>query len=86
LKKSANKIWLLIVLLIAGAVVGSVLWLLALQVLPASWDVSLTVGTTASPWVVDLHVVSLALGVQLKLNPGGAAGLIAVLLGWFFRR
>ncbi len=86
MKHSGSKVWLFIVLLIAGALVGAVLWLLALQVLPASWNVALTVGSTASPWVVDLHVVSLALGFKLSLNPGSAVGIIAVLIGWFWKR
>lgn len=86
MKKSAHSVWLFIVLLIAGALVGAVLWLLALQILPASWNVALTVGSTASPWVVDLHVVSVALGFKLVLNPGSAVGIIAVLIGWFWKR
>ena len=84
MKKSANKVWLLIVLLIAAALIGAVLWLLALQFLPASWDVTLPVGIDPVP--LNLHVVTLTFGFKLLLNPGSAIGMIAALIGWFLRR
>lgn len=84
LKKSGNKVWLLIVLLIAAALIGAVLWLLALQFLPSSWNVSQPVGF--DPVSLDLHVVTLTFGFKLLLNPGSAIGMVAVLIGWFLRR
>lgn len=84
MKKSGNKVWLLIVLLVAAALIGAVLWLLALQFLPASWNVSLPVGIDPVP--LNLHVVTLTFGFKLMLNPGSAIGMIAVLIGWFLRR
>jgi hypothetical protein len=84
LKKSGNQVWVFIVLLLAGALVGALLWLLALQFLPSSWNVSLPVGF--EPATVNLHIVTLTFGFKLLLNPGSAVGMIAVLVGWFWKR
>ena len=68
MNKNARRLWVLPVTLLAGALIGSLLYMAALRLLPPAWDVAFTIGT-AEPWAVDLHVVRLSLGVGLHLNP-----------------
>lgn len=86
MKNAIRSGWALLLVLLAGALIGNLLWMLLLNVLPSDMNVSLQIGSTASPWVLDLHVVSLALGVKLNLNPGSAVGMLLALLYWFWRR
>lgn len=76
---------MLLLVLLAGVVIGGVVWLLLLKIMPASMDVSLPIGT-AAPMVVDLYLVELTLGAKLNINPGSVAGLIAALAFYFWRR
>ena len=86
MKNAGRKAWVLVVVLLAGAIIGNSLWMLLLNVLPASMNVSLQIGSTAAPWVLDLHVFALALGLKLNLNPGSAIGMLTGLLFYFWRR
>ena len=86
MKNSGKKGWVLIVTLIAGALIGSVIWLLLSKILPNAWNVAFVIGSTASPWVVDLHVISLALGLKLSINPGSVVGMITALIVFFWKK
>lgn len=86
MKDKSRRIGLLIILLLAGAIIGGVLWLLLLGFLPASMNVSLPIGSTSAPWVVDLHLVVLTLGIKLNLNPGSVVGMIGGLVVYFLRK
>jgi Domain of unknown function (DUF4321) len=73
-KRGRNPWWILVIIVIAGAMLGSVLANAVGQFTYLSWlGRSLTVGL-APPVVFDLHVFTLTLGFTLRLN-------LAVLLG-----
>ena len=73
-RRGRNPWWILVVIVIAGAMLGSVLANAVGQFTYLSWlGRSLTVGL-APPVVVDLHVLTLTLGFTVRLN-------LAVLLG-----
>ena len=73
-KRARNPWWILVVIVIAGAMLGSVLANAVGQFTYLSWlGRTIQVGV-APPVVVDLHVLTLTLGFLLRLN-------LAVLLG-----
>lgn len=74
-----KKIWVLLLLLVAGMLVGSVIWHVASPILPAALQHSLPVGTGA-PWTLDLGFLSLTLGIVLQVNLGSALGLLVAIL------
>ncbi len=86
MKNAMRSGWVLLLVLLAGALIGNLFWILLLAVLPGDMNVSLQIGSTANPWVLDLHVISLALGVKLNLNPGSAVGMLLGLFLYFWRR
>ncbi len=86
MKNAMKTGWVLLLVLLAGALIGNLLWMLLLGLLPADMNVSLQIGSTANPWVLDLHVISLAFGVKLNLNPGSAIGMLLGLFVYFWRR
>jgi hypothetical protein len=85
LKNSGRKAWVLLLVLLAGVLIGGIVWRLLLTLMPPSMNVELVIGSTA-PWQIDLSIVELALGAKLHINPGSAAGLIAALAFYFWRR
>jgi hypothetical protein len=73
-KRGHNPWWILVVIVIAGAMLGSVLANAVGQFTYLSWfGRSLMVGVTP-PVVIDLHVLTVTVGVLVRLN-------LAVLLG-----
>ncbi len=73
-KRGHSPWWILVVIVIAGAMLGSVLANAVGQFTYLSWlGRSLTVGVTP-PVVIDLHVLTVTVGVLVRLN-------LAVLLG-----
>lgn len=73
-KRGRNPTWILVIIVISGAMLGSVLANAVGQFTYLSWlGRSLTVGL-APPVVIDLHVLTLTLGFTVRLN-------LAVLLG-----
>ena len=73
-RRGRNPWWILVVIIVAGAMLGSVLANAVGQFTYLSWlGRSLTVGL-APPVVIDLHVFTLTLGFTVRLN-------LAVLLG-----
>jgi hypothetical protein len=87
LKNGGRKAWVLLLVLLAGVLIGGVVWLLLLQVLPPDMKNSeLVIGSTDAPWTLNLYLVELTFGFRLHINPGSAAGLIAALAFYFWRR
>jgi hypothetical protein len=73
-KRGRSPWWILVVIVIAGAMLGSVLANAVGQFTYLSWlGRSLTVGV-APPVIIDLHVLTVTLGFLVRLN-------LAVLLG-----
>jgi hypothetical protein len=73
-KRGRNPWWILVIIVIAGAMLGSVLANAVGQFTYLSWlGRSLTVGLVP-PVTIDLHVFTLTVGFTLRLN-------LAVLLG-----
>jgi hypothetical protein len=88
LKNGGRKVWILLLVLLAGVLIGGVLWLLLLQVLPADMakNSELVIGSTAAPWQINLYLVEFTFGVKLHINPGSVVGLIVGLVLYFWRR
>jgi hypothetical protein len=86
LKNSGRKAWILLLVLLAGVLIGGVVWLLLLQILPPDVNKELVIGSTPGPWTLDLYLVELTFGIKLHINPGSVAGLIAALAFYFWRR
>ena len=75
--KARTEPWMLILMLIVGAIIGSLLWSLVTPYLPEIFAKSVTVGTTNTPLSVDLGVVNFTFGIILQANIGSMLGMIA---------
>jgi len=83
-KRGQNPWWILIVIVIAGAMLGSVLASAVGESTYLSWlGRSLTVGLSP-PVVIDLHVLTLTLGLTLRLNLAVVLGILVA--AFVFRR
>jgi hypothetical protein len=87
LKNGGRKAWVLLLVLLAGVLIGGVVWLLLLRILPPDMGgAELVIGSKDAPWQLNLYLVELTFGFKLHINPGSAAGLIAALAFYFWRR
>jgi hypothetical protein len=76
LKRVQNPWWVLIVIVIAGAMLGSVLANAIGQFTYLSWlGRSIAVGL-APPVVIDLHVLTVTFGFTVRLNLGVLLGIL----------
>lgn len=83
-KRGQNPWWILVVIVIAGAMLGSVLASAVGESTYLSWIArSLTVGLSP-PVVVDLHVLTVTLGFTLRLNLAVVLGIL--IAAFVFRR
>lgn len=78
--RAKTEPWMLVLMILVGAVIGSLLWSLVTPYLPDVFAKSVTVGTTGAPLSVDLGVVSLTLGLTLHVNIGSMLGMIAAFI------
>lgn len=85
MKNNGRKAWVLLLVLLAGILIGGIVWKLLLTLMPPAMNVELVIGSGA-PWQLNLYLVELAFGAKLHINPGSAAGLIAGLAFYFWRR
>lgn len=85
MKNGGRKAWVLLLVLLAGVLIGGVVWQLLLTILPANMNVGFPIGT-GSPLTVNLYIIEFTIGLKLIINPGSAAGLIAGLAFFFWRR
>ena len=83
-KRGQNPSWILVVIVIAGAMLGSVLAGAVGESTYLSWlGRSLTVGL-APPVVIDLHVLTVTFGLTLRLNLAVVLGIL--IAAYVFRR
>jgi len=87
--KTALQFWHLLVIVILAAMLGTALGDIAGKAFPESaagraLSAGITVGT-ASPWTLDLRVLTVTGGIVLRLTVLGGLGAIAALVV-FFRR
>ena len=83
-KRGQNPWWILVVIVIAGAMLGSVLAGAVGESTYLAWlGRTLTVGL-APPVVVDLRVLTLTLGLTLRLNLAVVLGILVA--AYVFRR
>ena len=78
--RARTEPWMLVLMILVGAVIGSLLWALVTPYLPEIFAKAITVGTTGAPLNLDLGVVSFTLGLVLHVNIGSMLGMIAALL------
>ncbi len=78
--KARTEPWMLILMILVGAVIGSLLWSLVTPYLPEVFAKSITVGTTSAPLSLDLGVLGLTFGLTLHVNIGSMLGMIAAFL------
>ena len=78
--RAKTEPWMLALMILVGAVIGSLLWSLVTPYLPEVFAKSITVGTTGAPLSVDLGVVSLTRGLTLHVNIGSMLGMIAAFI------
>lgn len=78
--KARTEPWMLVLMILVGAVIGSLLWSLVTPYLPDVFARSLSVGTTGAPLSVDLGVLSLTLGLTLHVNIGSMLGMICAFI------
>lgn len=69
--------WLLLFLVIVLAAIGNLMGEVLGQYVPV---LARMVSFSLGPLDLDLHLVSLTLGVRLTLNPGGLLGVLAAIL------
>lgn len=78
--RAKTEPWMLVLMILVGAVIGSLLWSLVTPYLPEVFAKSIIVGTTGAPLSVDLGVLSLTLGLTLHVNIGSMLGMIAAFI------
>lgn len=78
--KARTEPWMLVLMILVGAVIGSLLWSLVTPYLPEIFAKSITVGTTGAPLNVDLGVLNLTFGLTLHVNIGSMLGMIGAFL------
>ena len=78
--KARTEPWMVVLMILVGAVIGSLLWSLVTPYLPDVFAKSITVGTTGAPLSVDLGVLSLSLGLVLQVNIGSMLGMICAFI------
>ena len=78
--RAKTEPWMLVLMILVGAVIGSLLWSLVTPYLPEVFAKSIAVGTTGAPLSVDLGVLSLTLGLTLHVNIGSMLGMIAAFI------
>ena len=82
----AAQFWMILLVMVVGALLGTALWSLLDGVLPAVLSKTYNLGT-ASPLALNLHFFTVTFGFLLHLNVGGMLGMLAALLIYFrFRR
>ncbi len=75
-----GKAWLVILICVAGALIGSALWSMLSGVLPPALTHTVSIGSTGAPLTLDLEFVTLTFGAVLTVNIGGILGIAIALL------
>lgn len=75
-----GKVWLVVLLSLVGAMIGSALWSMLEDILPAALTHAVALGTTAAPITVNLRFIELTFGAVLNVNIGGILGIAIALL------
>ena len=78
--KARTEPWMLVLMILVGAVIGSLLWSLVTPYLPEIFSKALTVGTTGAPLSLDLGVLNLTFGLTLHVNIGSMLGMIGAFI------
>ncbi len=71
---------MLVLMILVGAIIGSLIWSLVTPYLPEIFAKSLTVGTTGAPLTLDLGVVTFTAGLVLRVNIGSMLGMVIAFL------
>ena len=74
--KARTEHWMLLLMILVGAIIGSLLWSLVTPYLPEIFSRAITVGTTGAPLTLDLGVVTFTLGLVLHVNIGSMLGMV----------
>ena len=84
--RGERKAWLLILLMVAGALIGSAIWGFLTPVLPAALANSYEIGMTGGPVVFNLEFIRITFALVLKFNLGSALGLIGAIVFFYCKR
>ena len=71
---------MLVLMILVGAIIGSLIWSLVTPYLPEIFAKALTVGTTGAPLTLDLGVVTFTAGLVLRVNIGSMLGMVIAFL------
>ena len=78
--RAKTEPWMLVLMILVGAIIGSLIWSLVTPYLPEIFAKSLTVGTTGAPLTLDLGVVTFTAGLVLRVNIGSMLGMVIAFL------
>lgn len=79
--KRAGKLWILVLFLLCGVLVGGILGELLGSAIPGElFAKSLRIGTIAGPITLNLLVLDLTLGMVLHINFGTVLGIVLGIL------
>ena len=83
-KRKTKSIWLLVLLLFAGLLIGTVLGSILANL--TGWEIftnSIQFGTSGSPVWIDLFIFKFCFGISFKVNFGTAIGTIVALVLYY---
>lgn len=81
--KAKRSVPVMLLMMLAGAVIGSALWSFLSPYLPEVLTKSFSVGSTAGPWKLDLIFIVLTFGAVLSLNIGSLIGIIIAIVVFY---
>lgn len=80
--KARTEPWMLVLMLLVGAIIGSLLWSLVTPYLPDMFAKAITIGTTGAPLTLDLGVMTFTLGLVVHANIGSMLGMIGAFFAY----
>lgn len=83
MKKARRSVPAFLLMMLAGAVIGSALWSFLSPYLPGVLTQSFQIGSTGGPWKLDLVFIVLTFGAVLSLNIGSLIGIIVAIVVFY---
>ena len=83
MKKASRSVSVFLLMMLAGAVIGSAIWSFLSPYLPAALTKSFQIGSTGGAWNLDLLFIVLTFGAVLSLNIGSLIGIIVAIVVFY---